>query len=160
MTAITRILVPTDFSETADAALDCATTLAERFGASLRLVHVFDDPYAAAIYTPEVYAPMPPDIRERILTDVRRRLAEQLTGIAPVEATSEVLEAAPAEAIVDDARAHGADLIVMGTHGRRGLSHMLLGSVAERVLRTAPCPVLVVRGGGNQPAQIASRPAR
>jgi universal stress protein A len=151
MTSITQILVPTDFSETADAALDYATMLATRLGASLRLVHVFDDPYVAGIYTPEVYVPMPPDVRERILTDIRRQLADRLPHTPDIKRTSDILEGAPAEMIVDDARRQGVDLIVMGTHGRRGLSHVLLGSVAERVLRTAPCPVLVARGARKQP---------
>lgn len=151
MTSITRILVSTDFSATADTALEYATTLASRLGASIRLLHVFEDPYVAGFYASELYVPMPADVRERLLTDIRRQLAERLPNTAAVTATSEVSEGVPAEAIVEHARDHGADLIVMGTHGRRGLSHVLLGSVAERVLRTAPCPVLVVRSPGKQP---------
>jgi universal stress protein A len=156
MTSITRILVPTDFSKTADAALDYAAILATRFGASLRLVHVLDHPYAAGLYTPEVYVPMPPDVREKILTDARQRLAGRLREMHDIEATSEILEGVPAQRIVDDATQQSIDLIVMGTHGRRGLSHVLLGSVAESVLRTAPCPVLVAKGAENQ---IAGRSA-
>jgi nucleotide-binding universal stress UspA family protein len=145
MASITRILVPTDFSETADAALDYAAMLAERFNGSLQLVHVFADPYAAGIYMPEVYVPMPLDVRERVLTDLRGRLAERLSNTGHAQTSSEVLQGATAQAIVDHALASGADLIVMGTHGRHGLPHLLLGSVAERVLRTAPCPVLTIR---------------
>jgi universal stress protein A len=147
MISITHILVPTDFSNTADAALDYATELAVRFGASIRLVHVFDDPFGAAFYLPDVYVTTPPDVRERVLVDLRQRLDDRLLNIAAVPASSAVLEGTAWQSIVDEARATAASLIVMGTHGRRGLSHALLGSVAERVLRMAPCPVLVVRGG-------------
>jgi nucleotide-binding universal stress UspA family protein len=145
MRSITRILIPTDFSDSADEALAYALTLAGQVGATARLVHVFDDPDAVGLYS-EVYVPMPPETRAEILADVRRRLTARATAAGHESLPTEVLTGAPARAIVDAAKEHQCDLIVMGTHGRHGMAHLLLGSVAERVVRTAACPVLVVRG--------------
>jgi nucleotide-binding universal stress UspA family protein len=138
----TRILVPTDFSETSDAALAYAKALATAFSASLHLVHVFEDPFTAGTLASEVYAPIPPDLRAQVLADLRQRLDERMPqGVG----TSEILTGITAKVLVDYAREQQVDLIVMGTHGRGGMAHLLLGSVAERVVRTAPCPVLTVR---------------
>lgn len=145
MTPISGILVPTDFSESADQALAYALQLAEQVGAAVRLVHVFDDPDDAGLYS-NMYVPMPVELRAKILTDLRRQLTARVETVAGSrKVTAEVLSGAPAKTIVEDAKAHQCDLIVMGTHGRHGVAHLLLGSVAERVLRTAACPVLVVR---------------
>jgi universal stress protein A len=143
MTPITRILVPTDFSKSADDALAYAFSLADQVGATVRLVHVFDDPDAVGLYS-HMYVPMPPEMRAEIMTNVKRELAAR-AATGRREVVSEVLTGAPAAAIVDAATQHQCDLIVMGTHGRHGAAHLLLGSVAERVIRTAACPVLVVR---------------
>ena len=142
-----RILVPTDFSPASDAAVHYARALAETFGATLHLLHVLDDPAASTAFVGDGYAVATPDIREAMLTQVRERLARALsvTDHARFHATSEALVGMPAEAIVDYAAAIGANLIVMGTHGRTGLAHLLMGSVAEHVVRTASCPVLTVR---------------
>ena len=143
MTPITRMLVPTDFSESADDALAYALTVAEQVGATVRLVHVFDDPDAVGLYS-HMHVPMPSEMRAEIMSNVHRELtARAATGQRHVP--SEVLTGAPAKTIVDTAKQHQCDLIVMGTHGRHGMAHLLLGSVAERVVRTAVCPVLVVR---------------
>ena len=75
---VTKILVPTDFSETADAALAYARNLAGRLGASLHLLHVFSDPFASASYAPEVYAPIDPELRERALEQARASLTARL----------------------------------------------------------------------------------
>jgi nucleotide-binding universal stress UspA family protein len=143
-----NILVPTDFSETADAALGYAKRLAGRVGASVHLLHVFRDPYAPALYVPEVYAPVPIETRERALNEARARLAERLTADEEVyfRGTRTLVAGLAANQIAKYAADHGMTLIVMGTHGRRGVSHLLLGSVAEHVVRTAPCPVLTIRG--------------
>lgn len=156
---ITRILVPTDFSETSDAALVYAKDLAVTLGASLHLLHVFADPYALATYSPEVYAPLPPDVRERALEDVRECLDERLdsTERQRLAGTTAVVTGLTAKEIVRYATDNGMDLIVMGTHGRRGVAHLLLGSVAEHVVRTAHCPVLTVHGA---PAAHATEPVR
>jgi nucleotide-binding universal stress UspA family protein len=144
---LTRILVPTDFSAAADEALTYAKALAERLDASLHLLHVFTDPYAVAAVTPEVYAPVPRELRERALEEVRERLLERLDVEEEqrFRGTREVVGGLTAPQIVGYAAERGIDLIVMGTHGRRGVAHLLLGSVAEHVVRTARCPVLTIR---------------
>ncbi len=142
-----RILVPTDFSPASDAAVHYARALAETFGATLRLLHVLEDPAASTAFVADGYAVDTPDIREALLTHARKCLARALplTDRARFHVTSEALVGMPAATIVDYAAATGANLIVMGTHGRTGLAHLLMGSVAEHVVRTAPCPVLTVR---------------
>jgi nucleotide-binding universal stress UspA family protein len=145
---VTRILVPTDFSEPADAALEYATTLAGRLGASLHLLHVFEDPYlTGGAFAAEMYAPVPADLREALLTEAKDLLADRAKRLdaARFGVTADVFTGPTARAIADYARDNDIDLIVIGTHGRGGMAHLLLGSVAERVVRTAPCPVLTVR---------------
>jgi nucleotide-binding universal stress UspA family protein len=143
----TRILVPIDFSPPSNAALEYARTVAARFGASLHLLHVADDPYRA-LYSAEVFVPEMEGLRDEILADATARLQRQLRmgDIQQLAATVQAIVGTPAASIVEYAEAHDIDLIVMGTHGRGGLSNLLMGSVAERVVRTAPCPVLTVRG--------------
>jgi nucleotide-binding universal stress UspA family protein len=143
----TRILVPIDFSPPSNAALEYARTVAARFGASLHLLHVADDPYRA-LYSAEVFVPEMEGLRDEILADATARLQRQLRmgDIQQLAATVQAIVGTPAASIVEYAEAHDIDLIVMGTHGRGGMSHLLMGSVAERVVRTAPCPVLTVRG--------------
>jgi nucleotide-binding universal stress UspA family protein len=137
----TTIIVPTDFSYASDAALGYARMLATRFGASLHLLHVVDEPGSWS----EVYAAIP-EIQRRLGADAARRLEAMAACLPPlVRASSAVVCGAPVASIVKEAETRGADLIVMGTHGRRGMGHLLLGSVAERVVRLAPCPVLTVR---------------
>jgi nucleotide-binding universal stress UspA family protein len=142
----TRILVPTDFSPTADAALAYAKTLAARLDASLHLVHVFTDPHAASTYVPEVYAPVPPETHERALATAQERLRERLDAEEErrFRGSLAILTGLTANEIVKHANEHDIDLIVMGTHGRRGIAHFVLGSVAEHVVRISRCPVLTV----------------
>ena len=141
-----RILVPMDFSEPSDAALEYARTVATRFGGTVHLLHVAEDPYRA-LYSAEVYVPIMEGLREEILTDALDRLKNRLrsSDVRELGATAEAIIGMPARSIVEYAGAHDIDLIVMGTHGRGGMSHLLMGSVAERVVRTAGCPVLTVR---------------
>jgi nucleotide-binding universal stress UspA family protein len=141
--AISRILVATDFSASADAALAYALKLADQVGATVRLVHVFEDPDAVSLYS-EVYVPMPPELRAKILADIGGQLTARATATGHSNITTEVLTGATAQTIVVGAAEQQCDLIVMGTHGRHGMAHLLMGSVAERVVRTAACPVLVV----------------
>jgi nucleotide-binding universal stress UspA family protein len=108
-------------------------------------VHVFDDPFVAGGVFSGEYAPVPQEMREEILQDLRRRLADTVATHGHSELSPQVLIGPTARTIVESAQNVNADLIVMGTHGRGGLSHLLLGSVAERVVRTAECPVLTVR---------------
>ena len=145
---VTRILVPTDFSEPSDAALEYAGTLAGRLGASIHLLHVFEDPYlSGGAFAAEMYAPIPADLRETLLIEAKEQLQRRLAKLVGEQwhATADVYTGPTAIAIADFAKEKNIDLIIMGTHGRGAMAHLLLGSVAERVVRTAPCPVLTVR---------------
>ena len=145
--SLNRSLVPTDFSETADAALEYAKQLATKMGASVHLLHVFTDPYAVAACAPEVCAAVPAEARARALDEARERLFERLDGSEEqrFRGTRGIVRGLTAPQIVAYAVNQDIDLIVMGTHGRRGIAHLLLGSVAEHVVRIATCPVLTVR---------------
>jgi nucleotide-binding universal stress UspA family protein len=158
--SLNRILVPTDFSETADSALAYAKELATRLGASLHLVHVYADPYAAAACAPEVYASVPTEVRQRAVEEVRERLLERLDASEEYQfrGSRGIVRGLVAPQIVDYAANQDIDLIVMGTHGRRGVAHLLLGSVAEHVVRTAGCPVLTVRTGQHAAGEQAEEP--
>jgi len=140
-----KILIPLDGSELAEAAVDAAVPLARAFDSELLLLGVLD--LTAGMYDVYSEAFSPVDLRaqlekfiETALERARGRVEAQ--GIA-VRSLLEV--GVPHEEIARVAQEHSADLIVMTTHGRKGLSHLLLGSVTEKVFRTAPCPVLVVR---------------
>ena len=135
MTGFTHVLHPTDFSEASLAACEKAVDLARQCGAKLTVLHVYANPLMAEGFA---YVPDPRPELERMLGDVAN---EEL----PIAVARELRVGAPAETIVEFAREHNCDLIVMGTHGRTGLSHLLMGSVAENVVRHAPCPVMVVR---------------
>jgi len=143
---ITKILVPLDFSTSSDAALEFARTVARSFGASLQLLHVFEDPVLTTGFA-EAYAPLPPDTRAALIDDAGTQLANRLSAEdrGQFRATTDVISGFSATAIVEYAQDHDIDLIVMGTHGRTGMAHLVIGSVAERVVRLASCPVLTVR---------------
>lgn len=151
-----RILVPMDFSAPSDAALDYARGVAMRFDASLHLLHVADDPYRA-LYGGQVFVPEVERLRRQIVNDAAGRLKARLTAsdVTDCEATVDAIIGTPAGSIVEYAGGHGIDLIVMGTHGRGGMSHVLMGSITERVIRTAPCPVLTVREAPTPVARAA-----
>ncbi len=157
---LTRILVPVDFSEPSLNALAYACGLAKRFGATLTVLHVVEPVYVAEPYmgvAPEVGRFLDEEIRnaKTILTRIEADRRKQ-----GLRVRSLVVAGPPALLIVDTARDTGADLIVMGTHGRTGLAHAFIGSVAEKVVRTARCPVLTVRAAGRkQPAARRRLPA-
>ena len=153
MLQIRRVLFPTDFSDAADAAFVPALRFAELHGAELHVLHAVvlhaDDPHA-----PEHHFPEP----ERVASEMGRIAEEKLEKVTTGVATAEVevvraqrrsISAAPA--ILDYAAEHEVDLIVLGTHGRRGLRRLFLGSVAEEVIRGAECPVVAVRGPEEKP---------
>jgi nucleotide-binding universal stress UspA family protein len=154
----TRILVATDFSQASDAALDYAKGLAATLGASLHLVHVVDDPIASGGFGAEAYIGSSPEYGDALRAEAERRLAGRLTPAErrDLRATTDVLGGTVAATIVEMAISRAADLIVMGTHGRTGLAHALMGSVAERVVRTAECPVLTVRTAPRRSPAFAS----
>ncbi len=148
MIRIKNLLVPTDFSEPSEVALRYGKAFAEMCGASLHLVHVLDEsalvyPWTSPDGTPvglgaarEEMENMVKDRLSRILSDDERR---------KYSARVSTLCGSPFMEIVAYAKAQNIDLIVLGTHGRGPIAHMLMGSVAERVVRKAPCPVLTVR---------------
>ena len=154
MKRITRIMVPTDFSAASDAALRYARALAVQMGASIDLAHVFEDPFTSGAFVGDGTVMMPLDLRQTLEQWAREQLASRHAGhVNTLPGSSSVLVmGSPARRIVEHAGETGADLIVMGTHGRTGLSHLLLGSVAERVVRTAKCPVLTTREDTAAPA--------
>jgi universal stress protein A len=147
VTTYKRILVPLDFSDASTRALEHATAIADRFGASLEMLHVIPNPFVSTAATLYVGMPLPQDFLDELERDARQRMDSALTVAERerVKAHSVVMSGDPLFAIVEHARVGGVDLIVMGTHGRTGMAHLLIGSVAERVVRTAPCPVLTVR---------------
>jgi nucleotide-binding universal stress UspA family protein len=144
---IRRILVPVDFSALADVAFEYALGLAQRLDAKLLLLHVFQVP---AFAYPDASVPLPAETLLEAEHMARSSLDKLLkrAEAASVPASPLLLEGAAFVEIIRAARSEGADLIVMSTHGRTGLRHALLGSVAEKVVRKAPCPVLVVRSPG------------
>jgi nucleotide-binding universal stress UspA family protein len=138
MIQLTRILVATDFSDASHVALDYGRALAHTFGASLHVLHVMENTFLRAVPTdPYVLkAAAVKHLTERITEDDRTRLRAVVT----LETSD-----SPADEIVKFAVGHDIGLIVMGTHGRGAMARLLMGSVAETVVRTAPCPVLTVR---------------
>jgi nucleotide-binding universal stress UspA family protein len=145
---IQKIVVPTDFGPTSEHATKYAWTLASRLGASIALIHVLEDPPMAAGPF-ESYPLDLPGLREQRYHDAHSKLTAIVHELGPdVEVTTAVRVGPTADSITKAAVDYGADLVIMGTHGRSGLSHLVLGSVAEHVIRTASCPVLVVRDSG------------
>jgi universal stress protein A len=145
MQPFTKILVPVDFSPHADEAVRRAGDLSARYDASVTLVHVYE-PIAYTL--PEGYVLVTPNQMADLMTRFDDLLASA-KGVALAAGArrvdTETLQGPPASEIVEYASEHGTDLIVMGTHGRTGIRHVVLGSVAERVLRNATCPVLTVK---------------
>jgi nucleotide-binding universal stress UspA family protein len=146
MINLKRILVPTDFSDYSHSALRYGAAFADKFGAELYLLHVFQDlsvsqPEAVTVGSP-IVAPLE-QFMAAARTSLERVIREnKLTGL---EVHPEVRAGMPFDEIVQFAADRDIDLIVMGTHGRGWLAHVLLGSVTEKVVRKAPCPVLTVR---------------
>jgi nucleotide-binding universal stress UspA family protein len=145
MITLKKILVSTDFSEPSDSAVKYARAFAEQFGAEVHVLHVVEDPFLYAP-TSEAYV-VPPHLLEEIETAARERLDNVLPPADRERLHAQLVlrHGSPFVEIVRYARDADVDLIVMGTHGRGPIAHMLLGSVAEKVVRKAPCPVLTVR---------------
>jgi nucleotide-binding universal stress UspA family protein len=153
-----RILVPVDFSPPSDRAVRYATTLANKFGARVSLLHVVEDPFVTGAWQAEAFIANVPELLTELMMGARTHLGEMKEELAThgFIVDTAVITGPPARAIVDHAAAGHFDLIVMGTHGRTGLSHALLGSVAERVVQKAACPVLTVREASPAAAKTAS----
>ncbi len=145
MIAFKLILCPVDFSTTSTHALDTAVELSSQLDANLHLVHVYQFP---AFSLPEADLATPIDLS--LQDDYKKRLRQQLEDLdkkysgIKLSIDTTLVEGIPYVEIVRTANEINADLIVMGTHGRTGLAHMLLGSVAERVVRSSVVPVLSV----------------
>jgi nucleotide-binding universal stress UspA family protein len=146
MSAYRRILVAVDGSNAANRGLREAVRLAKEEGAQLFLIHVVDEYHAFAGLDGGAPVDIVPMLREggkKILLKAAAEAAKQ--GVKPKAALRETIGGPAADAIVREAKKQRADLVVLGTHGRRGLRRLVLGSDAEQVVRTSPVPVLLVR---------------
>ncbi|MEX0703235.1 MAG: universal stress protein [Planctomycetales bacterium] len=151
MIRLARILLPTDFSDNSALALNYAAAFAEKFQAELHLLHVVQD-LVAMVPEPGLAFPPPGEYMNEL-----KASAEQSLARLPDPATANIAsvvrvvrQGPPFVEIIRYAREQEIDLIVMGTHGHSGLAHVFLGSVAEKVVRKAPCPVLTIRSGEHQ----------
>jgi nucleotide-binding universal stress UspA family protein len=146
MIALKNVLVPTDFSETSAIALRYGKALAGAFDASLHLLHVVQEPLAQP-WAVEAYGFSLATLQEEWIREAKARMATTLSDAERAKYRAELATVLghPVVEILKYAADHLADLIVLGTHGRGPLGHMVMGSVAERVVRKAPCPVLTVR---------------
>ncbi len=143
---VKRILVPLDFSPASRNALRFAREWAARFGSEICLLHVVEATYPIAEFGAVPYSPSLPASEEahsQALTGLHNLAAHEIGGITEVPVF--IRDGVPYDQIVNAARELGADLIIISTHGRTGLSHALMGSTAERVVRHATCPVLTLR---------------
>jgi nucleotide-binding universal stress UspA family protein len=154
MIVLQRILVATDFSEASSVAVDRAYALASAFDAQLHLLHVVDEPLHEpwAGYTPAADFL---ELIERLRNKALQRLEDEKSrkGIPAERIVLATTWGDPGDEILNYASHHDIDLIVCGTHGRRGWNHLVMGSVAERIVRLARCPVLTMRAG---PARAAA----
>ena len=142
---IKSILFPTDFSEGSSQALQYAVDMAKKYGAKLYIVHViYDIAKATGWYVPHVSIDeMYKEIQEGAKKELEKFGVEELGGVKNIERS--VLMGVPHEEIMNFAKKNKIDLIIMGTHGRKGIDRILFGSTAAQVVRFAPCPVLTVR---------------
>ena len=148
MIALKKILVATDFSEPSEAALAYGRELARSFGAALTVLHVVDDIMVRAYGIDSGVLLADPDVQRQFEADALRQVDATISDEDRIQLKASgvvLMSRAPSSAIVTYAHESGIDLIVMGTHGRGGFAHLLMGSVSERVVQTAPCPVLTVR---------------
>ena len=152
MVDLLRILVPMDFSEASKEAAKYAFSLADRYGAELHAVHVVEDIAPSLPEAARHMASFPEDYTAQARELAEKQLAAELpSDLAGGREVVQVIKVgAPLVHILDYAAENNVDLIVMGTHGRTGLSRFLIGSVAERVVRHAPCPVLIIRPSGER----------
>jgi nucleotide-binding universal stress UspA family protein len=145
--ALRTVLVATDFSDAADVAIRYGRELARRFDASLHVLHVADDVAASAMATPGYvgdFSAYQQSFEQECCAKVTATLTEAERAALRAQCVV-VTSSEPAQAILDYAKTNAADLVIVGTHGRSGLGHLIMGSVAETLVRTAACPVLTVR---------------
>lgn len=154
--AIKKILVPTDFSPSSKHAINYAATLARKFAAQIVLIHVIESlPYSVTdTFTLVDHRRALEKTAGSLLENSRKELVRKGLSVK-----AHLLSGAPSREILQRARREKADLIVMGTQGRTGVSRLLLGSVAEKVVRLSACSVLTVRNRTAIPARSAERPS-
>jgi len=151
VTPFKHILVPTDFGEPADRALDLALDLAPKFGSKVTLLHAtWLPPYYYAAYAEGLAWPTD-ELEGQANKELAAAVTKARARYTNVEGT--LVSGEPWERILQAVTDRGTDLIVMGTHGRRGLSRVLLGSVAEKIVRLSPIPVLTISGKADQEAK-------
>jgi nucleotide-binding universal stress UspA family protein len=145
MKDFSTILLATDFSEISEYALDYAYTLAKKFGGKLIVMHVINEPVdLRGFYVPHIsFDSLEREIEEAAEKMMKKFCAGRLTGVDNTETV--IVSGIPYEEIIKKAEEEEASLIVLGTHGRAGIDHLLFGSTAERVVRRALCPVMTVR---------------
>jgi len=145
MAPIRHILVATDFSHDANRAVATAGELARALSAKLTLLHVVQMP-SYAFFGGGAFVPSP-ELTSDIINDAKRWLAAARDRLGGIAVDIVCLDGDPGSLILRWAEEHAPDLIVVGTHGRRGVRRLVIGSVADHVMRAAPCPVMTVRGG-------------
>lgn len=152
MITLGKILVPTDFSENGQWALKYAAALAEKFNSELHLLHVLQNVFPQYAPEPGVIFASTGDFEKELRAAAQASLQKVADSdlVKGKKSVQKIREGQPFVEIVKYAREELIDLIVLGTHGRTGLVHVLLGSVAERVVQKAGCPVLTVRPEGHQ----------
>ncbi|MBS0264175.1 MAG: universal stress protein [Planctomycetes bacterium] len=150
MIDLKRILTATDFSEASKVALKYVTAFAKAFNAEVILCHVLEYPDLLAGLPPVSEGYVPPNLAEIHEQQARVHCEQILAEAGLSNARLLLLQGSPAREISKAATDEQADLIIVGTHGRGAIAHLLLGSVAEKVVRMAPCPVLTVRPGEHE----------
>jgi universal stress protein A len=161
MSGIKKILVPTDFSDASKESLRYACTLADALHASLHIIHVTQNPYVPGGFL-DFYVP-PPDFSKEIERATSKDLEALLTAEQKTKygATFVQRTGAPAYEILDYLREQADfDLVVMATHGRGGAVRLMMGSVADKIVRAAPCPVLTIRAAGDAGESAKVSPGR
>ncbi len=154
------ILVPTDFGDASEAAIEYAIDLAKSLGSEVVMMHAFEIP---AVGFPDGALVATAEMTNRVLEGAQVGLERQVSNYEArgVPLRSVIKQGDPWRTVIATAEEVGADLIIMGTHGRKGLPRALLGSVAEKVVRTAPIPVLTIHAGGAEaPEAVGERTVR
>lgn len=151
MINLKKILFPTDFSETSNQAMKYAIEFAKAFDAHLDIVHVlFDETQVVAFYLPQVtFQNMDLEL-EKAAEEQLSKFIDEYPEIKNVKYSTKLIKGTPFLEIINVAKEYKSDMIIIGTHGRSGLEHVLFGSTAEKVVRKSPCPVFTVRMEGQE----------
>lgn len=150
MINLNRILVATDFSDHASIAFKYAQALAGAFDAEVILCHVVESPDLISQIPPTGEGYFPPNFQEQQKQAAQKECETILADSGLAKSRTLIVEGSPFFEIIRAAKQEDADLVIVGTHGRGAIAHALLGSVAEKVVRKAPCPVLTVREGEHE----------